>query len=480
MSERRQLPEITTSRTLGILTIVLSLLLIVAAWWRPVDDLGNRTRLIWVSDNNPTRTEQINTFNQENPQYKLVLDPGNQSIQKVLLQCSSGVGPDIFDIYGTSELQTYVEAGVLSDITTDAGKGGFSSSTSWPGMAGLVTYAGRQYSYPCNIGTAILVFNKNVFDYYGVPYPTKIETWDDLIQLGLKVSSVGTGKTGLDGPIYGIARLGWQYFFASQHGEYFDSAGRLNILNNAALRKAFEYHRDLVFKHKLTPTSIELQAMGGQGGWGAADFNQFTANKFAMIVTGNYALISFGRTHEEQMKELETTGRKAEDLTNPLEKPLRLGTVLLPGFADQPTCYAMDSRSAGINAFSPHRRQALAFLQYLASPAYSALVNGGKDNLPGNSKYADLGASTEPDDLDTAHMHQVSVQAMAFGYSMRKSPFILTGEVDQVLTGEISRLESDSSLSLDLLFQDAQRQLSRLLQRNLDHDPALKKLAGQT
>ena len=470
-----QLPEMTTWRVLATIGVILSLLLVVAEIWRPADDLGGRTKLIWVSDNNPARTDQINTFNRENPQYKLELDPNSRGLEKVLLQCSSGVGPDVIDVYDGGELQTYVEAGVLADITDDANKLGFGLGSSWPTMAGEISVDGRQYSYPCNIGTMIIIYNKNVFDFYGVPYPSAVSTWDDLIKLAQRVSTGGTGRPGPNGPIFGISQLTWQEFFSSQHGEYFDAFGRLAILHNPLLKRAFEQHRDLIFKYHLSPTSIELASMSGQGGWGAASFTQFAANRFAMIVSGEYSLIAFGRDYHEQMDALKAAGKTMQDVTDPLARPMRLGSMRLPG----PFC-RLGARSAGINAYSHNRQGALAFLKYLAGPDYAAITNGAFDNLPGNNRYANLGFPTQSTDLDEIGLHQTSVQAMAFGYSKRKSPFLLEREVEEVLGGEISRLESDPTLDIDMLVQDAQRQLVRLLQRNLSHDPALKKLYLQS
>jgi len=464
-------------RIFAVLAIMLGLLLLAAFWWQPTDDLHGRTLLVWASDNNPARVDQITTFNLEHPQDKLELDFGDAGMQKVLLQCSSGIGPDIFDIYGKNELQGYVEAGVLWDVTSAADQRGFSAvKNMWPGLAEAMTYEGRQYAYPCNIVINILIYNKNVFDYYGVAYPEKVETWDQLVELGRKVSTEGTGKAGLDGPIYGLARITWKDFFASQRGEFFDPAGHLlDLVTNAELRKAFEWHRDLIFKHKLALTSVQLQSMGGQGGWGASEFNQFASGKFAMIAAGNYALLLFGRAHAEQIKEIAALGGKIEDIRDPLKRPLRLGSVLLPGFAGHTPCYEVECRMAGINPYGAHREQALDFLQYLTGPSYSSLINRNEDGMPGNPKYATLGVATQADDLGTAQIHQTAAQAMAFGYSPRSSPFLLDNDVAQVIMGEISRLESNPQIGIDELLSDAQRQLNRLLRRNLNHDPALKK-----
>ena len=98
-------------------------MLALAIWSQPREELGGRVKLVWASDNNPSRADQIAAFNRESPQDRLELDYGNIGMEKILLQCSSGIGPDIFDIY-SDELQTYAESGVLWDVTDPAKSNG--------------------------------------------------------------------------------------------------------------------------------------------------------------------------------------------------------------------------------------------------------------------------------------------------------------------------------------------------------------------
>src|SRR4051794_17996641 len=88
------------------------------AWtMAPRDNLAGRTKLIWCSDDNPLRRAQIDPFNALYPQYHLQLDPGNAGIEKVLVQCLAGVGPDLFDCYSPLEAAAYIQSGVAWDIT---------------------------------------------------------------------------------------------------------------------------------------------------------------------------------------------------------------------------------------------------------------------------------------------------------------------------------------------------------------------------
>lgn len=446
----------------------------VAAVWRPEKASSGKVPLLWVSDNNPARTEQIAAFNEENPGLQLRLDYGTKGPQKIILQCASGVGPDIFD-YKDEEMGTYVEAGVLMDVTEAANRMGFSAGKNgWPASVNTYCLNRRQYGFPCNTGASILIYNKNVFDHFGVRYPAPRLTWEEFIELAKTVSTAG--KPGGKDQIYAVTGVGWRTFFDSLRGEFFTEDGRLQIANSAALRKSFEMHRDFLFKYKLMPTAVEAKALSGQGGWGSGNLNQFASGRFAMIVTGHWSLIGISRARQQQAKALEDKGMRAEELEDPLRRPLRIGGTVFPHFAGTAPAYRVLSRVAGINARSPRREQALKFLQYLAGREYAKLLNENADWLPGNPAYVEVGVDQGTDDLPRGELQAATEEAVANGYSPRRSPFLLITDVTRVLGEQISRLESNPSIPVESLLETADRELRVLMRRNLSRNPELRDL----
>ena len=75
----------------------------------------------WVSDANPERYEQVDLFNSLNPDLHLTVDPGSWGVMKNVVQCSAGMGGDMIDAINESNIQTYQRAGILLDITEEAG-----------------------------------------------------------------------------------------------------------------------------------------------------------------------------------------------------------------------------------------------------------------------------------------------------------------------------------------------------------------------
>jgi len=466
----------STLKFLAILFASLIALSVVAAVWKPRVSADGKTPLVWVSDNNPARKEQIAAFNDLNPDLALGLDYGNVGVQKIILQSSSGVGPDLFD-FSDEQMESYVESGILWDVTEAAQKMGFSGQEAgWPGGVDTYIYQGRQYGFPCNTGSLILIFNKNVFDHFGISYPDDSMTWEEFMELAKRVNSLTNPEGARGRQIFAVTGLNYRNFFESQRGEFFDEDGGLNIVNNRELRKALDMHRDLIFKDKLAPTSVEAKQMSGQGGWGSGSLNQFAAGRYALLISGHWSLIAFGRAYQLQMENLEKRGLTPEDLENPLDRPLRIGAVVYPHFAGREPSYRVGSRVAGINSRSPHREEALRFLQYLASSTYSELLNKGTDYLPGNPKYAGLGAEPGPPDLSRPELQAATVEAMSHGYVHRSSPFLLLGDVIRVMTSQISRLESNPAIPTDDFLKSANKELTKLMRRNLDRNSELKKL----
>ena len=92
---------------------VLALLTGVAAWIKPS---VQSDQLVWATDPNPARTEQMELFRDEYPEYEIMIDPDTVGKQKVITQSLAGVGPDFFDS-GPLDVPDYVDAGIAMDLT---------------------------------------------------------------------------------------------------------------------------------------------------------------------------------------------------------------------------------------------------------------------------------------------------------------------------------------------------------------------------
>ena len=458
-------------------------LTVVALLLEPAGAPAGVTPLLWASSANPFRLAQIERFNAMHPALRLTLDSSNNRFEKIIVQNSSGVGPDFFDVLTGSYLQSYVESGVAWDLTAKSA-GIAADVDTWPGIHNEITYEGRQYGYPANVGTFLILYNKNVFDRFGVPYPdaTAEMTWPEFIALLQRVSGTppGGGR-----PVLGTNAVDysgrapspyfWKTLFYSRHGEFFSPDGTRPTVDTEDMRVAFQLHQDAIFRQHVMPTTVELGTMTGQGGWGNGGITQFAEGHFATIVSGKFALASLRGFVEDQKRRLARWNADPDrQQREPKPEVLRLGVFPLPHFTGLPqSCVAL-SQTVVINPGSKHRDEALTFLRFLASDTYARMVE--IYGMPGNPRQVRYDYPESHVELAEHEITRCVVDSMRYGYQTRKSPFLLNFDVDRVLNEQALRLEADPSLDVRELLVEAQRQLDELLQLNLSRDPRLAAL----
>lgn len=460
----------------------LAALSLVAIGLRPAASSQGRTVILWSSGANPYRTEQIRIFNQMHPDILLKQDTSNNRFEKNIVQISSGVGPDLFDVHRSSFMQAYVEAGVAWNLDGVAAANGIAADAdTWPAIRNLITYEGHQYGYPANVGSDKLFYNKNIFDRFGVPYPTGLLTWEEFFALLQRVSGVPPGG----GPsIWGTAAtnrvLGgatpflWRKVFYSLRGEYFSADGTKPTVNTEEMRLAFQMHKDALYKYHIMPLSVEFDSMSGQGGWGGS-ITYFAEGIFATLV-GQKSMLGGAATFVEQQKKELARWEALPSAQRTGSKPevLRMGALAMPHFAGRPPSYEVGSQTVAINPNSPNHEAALTFLRFLASDTYARMVE--IYGMPGNPQLVTYDHAISYPELVEREITQLEHDTLQHAYAVRQSPFLLMLDVDRLLNEQIIRLESDSSLEVSDLLAEAQRELETLLQLNLSRDPKLAAL----
>ncbi|MDF2721303.1 MAG: transporter substrate-binding protein [Paenibacillus sp.] len=103
---------------------------------------------------------------------------GNQPIDII-------IGPSV----GTNILQY----GLQNDISDLIKKYNYDLTQLQPNLIQLLRDVGGVYGLPYNIATYILLYNKDLFDKFGVPYPKDGMLWDDLHSVAQRMSRVDSG-----------------------------------------------------------------------------------------------------------------------------------------------------------------------------------------------------------------------------------------------------------------------------------------------
>ena len=113
---------------------------------------------------------------------------------------SGGQMPDVFWMHSNTA-QMYMENDLLLNLNDYiAADDAIDLANYYEGVVNLYNSNGVQYALPKDHDTIALLYNKALFDKYGVEYPTDDWTWDDLLAAATAITEAGAA----DG-VYGYA-----------------------------------------------------------------------------------------------------------------------------------------------------------------------------------------------------------------------------------------------------------------------------------
>ncbi len=470
---------------LGVLAL-LSVLYIVAKATAPAKAIGDKIPLVWTTDPNPERVPQVDAFNKMFPDCHLSIDPDNSGVMKVVVQSSANMGPDIIgQVTVGGSYETYNDAGILWDVTEEAKKMGFGPDTLPAEIADLVmlpvlTEAGtvekRQFVYPCNVYHKYIIYNKNLFDQYNVPYPSQDLTWEEYLDLAKRLTIYGESKE--IPKVFGGMGITADEVIWGKGGAFLNESGTRCTLDSKEAIEAMVFVHSLYHKHQVEPTPAVKAGVTLQGGWGG-NINWLGQGKLGMLWGARWMLVQLRRFNLEQEKakaEWIRNNPDAEQYEGP--EVLRLGACLVPRFKDAKRYNGYGARSAGINKMGKNREKALNFLQYLASKEYSDLINLGADSKPGNKDYISIEQFRHPDFQGEDEVHQVAIDAIPYSRRRRSSMFVPSPVIERHFAKVKDKIISSAQLSpedIAGLMKDATATINLEIARNIKRNPKARK-----
>lgn len=151
---------------------------------------------------------------------------------------AAGTMPDII-MEGLTNLAALKELDLMTDLGPLAKKHGFTLDAYNPKVVeSIKSYGekGEAYYLPFSVLGFALHYNKDIFDRFGVPYPKDFMTWDEVIELGKRLSRTDSGVqyVGIRPPLQ-INRMSSQLSLS-----YADAATKKSLVNSAGWRQHFE------------------------------------------------------------------------------------------------------------------------------------------------------------------------------------------------------------------------------------------------
>ncbi|MDR3688180.1 MAG: sugar ABC transporter substrate-binding protein [Fimbriimonas sp.] len=430
----------------SIAVLVASSLLV----WKlqPSSSEDGRIVLTWVSDENPARKAQAALFEKLHPNIKVNIDPANSGVEKVIVQCLAGVGPDVFDAFDVFQLSAFARSGVAMDVTDELHRHGIDLKAQvFSGILGTCVFEGRTYGIPNNIAADGLWYHADMLRNAGVSLPQGAWTWSEMIPIAQKLT--------LKSPDGRIARYGlmfewwnWRHFFAGFGAHVFNSDGTRCTLDSPSAVAAVQMMYDLVYKYHVSPTPVEETSMVTQGGFGSGYISLFAAKRGAMAIGGRWWL--------EQLRQA-----KGLDL-DVAESPYG-------------TTHATHAYGRGllVNKDSRHLQEALEFQRFLASEEYLDLINEQADGAA-----AFKAADEKPSFFHDPHHPEERYNAawlhiLEIGKGDDVSPYVDSNTVARLLQVQLDLIQAGQKAPAAGM-RDAAANINDAIEKSVAEDPSLK------
>ena len=196
---------------------------------------------------------------------------------------SGGTMPDVFWMHSNTA-QMYMENDILLKLNDYIDKdSSIDMSKYYEGVKDLYTRSdGNIYALPKDHDTIALLYNKAIFDKYGVEYPTDKWTWEDMYAAAKKISEDSKGD------VYGIAmntsnnQDGWYNLIYGYGGQVITDDHKGTTIGSDKAKAGMEMTRKLLTVG--APQSVVAET---------GTDSLFMSNKVGMITQGSWMINAF-------------------------------------------------------------------------------------------------------------------------------------------------------------------------------------------
>lgn len=242
-------------------------------------------------------------------------------VDKTMVSLTTGDKIDL--MYNTKPgLKSFYNAGVLTPMNELAQKAGYDMEGKFGDY--LPEFNGDVYGLPAFSDVWITLYNKQIFDDAGVPYPNPADwTWEKYVETAKKLTNKDKG-------IYGSLMLDYDcynYMYASQKGwNSYKEDGTANF-EDPLFKESLEFFYGLGNNEKIQPSLLEFKA-------GNIPWNAF-------VTTGQYGMFMCGGWVTSVLNQFDKYPRdwKVGLLPMPYPEGQEASTLTVPG------CYAIPSTS---------------------------------------------------------------------------------------------------------------------------------------
>lgn len=249
--------------------------------------------IFWDEGQRPGIEKQIEKFNEYYPNIKVNLEflAWDQYWEKIQTEINGGTCADIF-MNQTWWFKTLQAAGAAENLSALAEADGYSWEGHMQPVMDIYSEEGQLYAIPRDWDTICVVYNKDLFDQYNIPYPDASLTWNptdggSFVELAQKMTIDVNGNNALS-PDFDPEKID-VYGFAVENSNnefYWNlmlmNGGNIEDYTTEKNVETMQFAQDLFFKYKVTPPFASVRASGAD--------TMFASGKIAMYWEGNWQL----------------------------------------------------------------------------------------------------------------------------------------------------------------------------------------------
>lgn len=209
----------------------------------------------------------LKEFEQENNVKVEFMHIPQNYFQKIHLLFASNMPPDVIFI---NNLYLPVYADFLEDLTPYANKDIFFAKS-----LDAMTFNGKVLAIPRDVSNLVVYYNKDLFDKFGVSYPTKDWTFEDLLEKSLEFK-----KHEIFGISFESANLFYLPYLMSEGGGILSDDLKTVIIDELASKKGLEFYADLRNKYNVAPKKSQSAS--------ATMAQMFLQKRLAMHLSGRW------------------------------------------------------------------------------------------------------------------------------------------------------------------------------------------------
>ncbi|MDM8085553.1 sugar ABC transporter substrate-binding protein [Cellulomonas cellasea] len=222
---------------------------------------------------------------------EVIVTDADQYATKLQAAVAGNKVPDVFYIE-QANLQSYVNSGVLKDITVDLDNLWEFGVDSYR-YDGKVQGQGALYGLPKDVGPFSFGYNKTMFEAAGIPLPSVDEpyTLDEFVDVAKKLTLDTDGDGELDQWGTGL-NVQWnlQPFVWSNGGDWTNEDKTKVTVDTPEFAEALQWFADLQNVHGVTPSAEQAQTLDTYQRWMAGEIGFFPVGPWDV---STYAKLDF-------------------------------------------------------------------------------------------------------------------------------------------------------------------------------------------